>query len=410
MRGSVRIAAFRGRVFAGAAVACVLLVPTATASAAGWSVQSAPEPAGSSAAWLNAVSCVSQTACVAVGGFDRKNGDLPLVERWNGIRWSVQATPPLPSYGQFNGVSCTSKSACTAVGYSGCGLLAERWDGKRWSLQATPPGSWLCEWNLGSEDGQLNAVSCVSGTACTAVGTLHKYETGAADISAKPAAGGDSYAPIIGRWNGTKWLITARDPSGFHDTQLDGVSCTSSTACTTVGGGASMPYSGVDRPVVKRWNGNRWLNQQAVVDGVFSKLHAVSCTSRTACMAVGQPGYPDYSPLAEQWDGTRWSLRPVALPVGAENPELTLDSVSCNSATACTAVGSVSSLGYGLAERWDGITWTVQTPAVPSPGFYSFSGASCASRRTCIAVGRFDQRANAPLQPAHILVERWSGK
>src|ERR1039458_10698773 len=43
---------------------------------------------------LSGVSCVSVGACIAVG--DMKNGagtKVTLAERWNGRRWSVQATP-----------------------------------------------------------------------------------------------------------------------------------------------------------------------------------------------------------------------------------------------------------------------------------------------------------------------------
>jgi hypothetical protein len=82
---------------------------------------------------LTGVSCVSATACVTVGarGRPRRLGELgpvgPLVEVWNGQRWSNQATPGTPQAAELNSISCASLTACTAVGNTGLGgtLLAE---------------------------------------------------------------------------------------------------------------------------------------------------------------------------------------------------------------------------------------------------------------------------------------------
>src|SRR5215475_10888739 len=104
-----------------------------------WRIQPVPSPPG--AAWSNlfGVSCVSPSACEAVGiTASRSGAQTALAERWNGSSWQLQPTPNLSQGGGLNGVSCSSASACTAVGASGAGPLAERWDGARWSIQATP--------------------------------------------------------------------------------------------------------------------------------------------------------------------------------------------------------------------------------------------------------------------------------
>lgn len=63
------------------------------------------------------VSCTSSTACTAVGSFDYSSGAGPLVQNWNGTRWSVTAAPnPVAGTGAFNSVWCTSPAVCTAVG------------------------------------------------------------------------------------------------------------------------------------------------------------------------------------------------------------------------------------------------------------------------------------------------------
>ena len=113
---------------------------------------------------LSAVSCVTPKDCTAVGA-DRTVGTL--VERWNGTRWSVVATPAQPYGGQLFGVACTSASGCIAVGswfvaaggYATGGGLVERWDGVRWSVIDTPRSG-------------FGSVSCASASSCIAIGSF----------------------------------------------------------------------------------------------------------------------------------------------------------------------------------------------------------------------------------------------
>jgi hypothetical protein len=168
---------------------------------------------------------------------------------------------------------------------------------------------------------------------------------------------------------------------------LSGVSCTSATACVAVGRDGN-------RPLVESWNGMVWSIQDNPVPGGW--LSGVSCVSATACVAVGSDGV---AALVEGWDGTDWSIQNTRVPAGARNS--TLRGVSCTSKTACTAVGGYASAhgtNLALVERWNGSGWSVQhTPRV---GDASLAGVSCPSRRACIAVGEFYDNA---------MVERWSG-
>jgi hypothetical protein len=135
----------------------------------GWSIQSTPTPADGGS--LTGVSCVSSMACTAVGeGGTRTGTDThTLAEHWNGKRWSIQPTPPIPGGGGWGnamiGISCEFSSFCTAVGNTATGApLAEHWNGRRWSIQTTPKvphGRYLAE---------LSGVSCPSIQTCTAVG------------------------------------------------------------------------------------------------------------------------------------------------------------------------------------------------------------------------------------------------
>jgi hypothetical protein len=106
-----------------------------------WAVRATPNPAGATQSFLNAVSCISATACTAVGIYTDSGGNnLTLAERWDGSNWAIQATPnpSVASASYLLGLSCTAATACIAVGdYLNSGVsvtsgtrymtLAERW-------------------------------------------------------------------------------------------------------------------------------------------------------------------------------------------------------------------------------------------------------------------------------------------
>jgi hypothetical protein len=143
----------------------------------------------------------------------------------------------------------------------------------------------------------------------------------------------------------------------------------------------------------------------------INELSAVSCTSGRACTAVGSHAASLSSSgftLAERWNGMRWRIQPTILPKGADSSAFT--GVSCASATACTAVGSTpgkaADTSVNLAEAWNGTSWRVQ--AIPAPKgstSSSLSGVSCTSPNACTAVGNYSTAAGRVLAVA----ERWNG-
>jgi len=378
-------------------------------TAAAWSLQSIPshlDPTGV----LSATSCSSATACTAVGS----SSGGPLVERWDGSTWTTQTTPS-PSGGDLNAVSCASATSCTAVGHNGTeATLAEFWDGSTWTIQATPtPGV-----GLSVPSPFLGGVSCTSATACTAVGSFlvgglaarwdgsswtMQDATGGlmngvscTSASACIAVGTEEsefegkmvWLPSAARWDGSTWTSqTLPAPSGADLSDLNGVSCTSATACTAVGYYIS---GNSNRPLAERWDGSTWTIQTTPTASgtTVSRLNGVSCTSATACTAVGDDNSNQVT-LAERWNGSTWTIQ--ATPSG-----VSLNGVSCTSATACIAVGS-----GGLAERWDGSTWTTQT--TPSGG--SLNAVSCTSATACTAVGE----SGPSIGNGGTLAERWDG-
>jgi len=67
-------------------------------------------------------------------------------------------------------------------------------------------------------------------------------------------------------------------------------------------------------------------------------LEGVSCTSSSSCTAIGGFVKTVYLPLAESWNGTKWTVQEPPAPSGAK--ESSLSGVSCTSSSACTAVGN----------------------------------------------------------------------
>ncbi len=341
-----------------------------------WSTQTVPDPTGATASDLPAVSCTSSAACTAVGSyFDSSGGSLPFAEVWGGTTWATQAVPSPPGaiYSQLSGVSCTTSAACTAVGsyYNSSDEtlpLAEEWNGTAWAIQPVPSPA-------GAVYSQLSGLSCISIAACTAVGY---YDNSS-----------DEAVPLVEVWNGTKWkLQPTANPTGGNNIQLSGVSCTSGSACTAVG--YYNNSSGLEVTLVEVRTGTTWSIKSAPnpVGADSSELSSVSCTSGSACTAVGS--YRKNSPygmtLAEVWNGTTWSVK-TTLDGSGDDSGLT--GVSCLSASACTAVGYTENYGDypPLVEVWNGVNWSLQSTP-DQPGIENgLSGVSCVSPTACVAAG-----------------------
>ena len=192
------------------------------------------------------------------------------------------------------------------------------------------------------------------------------------------------------------WAVQ-RTPDPSSGSFFHAVSCSSSTACTAVGDYlAGGPCPCRTSPLAERWDGARWsLEPTPALGGSGAAFAAVSCPAQAVCTAVGahSSAVAPAPPLAERWDGARWSIQ--ALPDGS--PPLT--GVSCPSIRVCVAVG-----GY-RAERWDGGGWTIQKVAWPFPANHvQLRAVSCPSTRACMVVGSFVRAGRK--RP---LIERWNG-
>jgi len=408
-----------------------------------WTVQTTPQPPGEHQAYLSGVSCTT-ALCFASGYYFTSAGAYaPLVEESLAGAWTLQTAPDPPAGAYLESVSCSDSVDCTAVGEYGnfSSSIVERWNGTSWAIQTTPVtafeglsgvacptasscaavgqdyGPMLAEtwngavWSLqtlaepaAAEYGTLTGVGCTTPTACTAVGWSYSSTL--------------AFETWAERWDGTHWTLQSLpEPAGQTVTRLSGVACPSVVLCFAVGTATSNPTTGyANETVAEQWNGTTWSvvptpnPSWAGVDSVA--LTAIGCTSSTACTAVGSSsgfidGYAIQMPLSERWNGSSWAIQAVPLPSGAISSALT--SVSCTGPLRCMAVGTTNPSTSGQvpqAAAWDGTAWTAQMLPVPAGAVSTWvTGVSCAAANACTAVGRYLDLSDVTLP----LIERWNG-
>jgi hypothetical protein len=93
-----------------------------------WTAATLTPPTGAFATVLNGVSCFSATSCTAVGtafttgAYGNDEPSATEAYTWNGQAWQLATTPNSSnSVNQFNAVSCLTDWACVAVGYTSTG-------------------------------------------------------------------------------------------------------------------------------------------------------------------------------------------------------------------------------------------------------------------------------------------------
>jgi hypothetical protein len=379
---AARLAATAGTVLA--------LITSGTAfagGAAGQAAQAAQLASAPPPAALAALYCRTLTNCVAIGANNPQNPTSLVMERWNGVRWSRSALPA--SAGAVNSsvspasVACPTARECVAVGLASDagGPLVEYWNGSRWSLgQAAAPN--------GSPSGLiyfvLTAISCPAPRDCYAVGSFM-------------GVGSTETNPLIEHWNGSTWSVQTEGGMGAW---LTGISCRTTAFCVAVGSGIegsgpiadvwngrtwtgmAVPWagpvqiSGVTCPattscfavgsyligngsLVERWNGKTWsaAHTPGPAASVSQGLASVSCASPVRCLAVGN--YAGDGVYAVAWNGLGWHRVAVA-PVNGRLGYV--EQVQCPSATRCVALGATNS--NAATQRfesafWNGRTWRV---------------------------------------------------
>jgi subtilisin family serine protease len=340
-----------------------------------WSTQTTPNGTGAEHSALYDMACEpeSTSVCTAVGKQTISGTSSPYAQYWNGSAWTNQsaATPEGATAGELQSDHCLSKTSCVSAGSyttkSGTFSLVESWNGTSWSIQTTPNPA-------GATETKLNGVSCNVITACIAVGYSN--------------ASGKWATAMLGN-SGTWSLQTVPKPAGAISSEFRGVECTSSTSCVAVGvynTSASTYWA-----MAATWNGTVWSLQtvpKPPAEAKRSVLQDVSCSSGTACTAVG--GLFNSSFVQEtfvvRWNGTSWTQQTSPNPTGSTNS--VLQNVSCSGSSACVAVGDwLSGTWRPMAQDWNGTTWSLEfSPRPYGATFGLLEGVSCRST-TCLGVG-----------------------
>jgi hypothetical protein len=334
---------------------------------------------------LDGVSCLSQGDCLAVGANYAANGGhgSPRAYHWTGSGWEATSVP-LPSStsgGFLNSVSCTG-GVCLAVGdyYRGSTeyLLGEVWNGNAWTVSLPSAIS-------GSKYPYLGYVSCASATYCVAGGSY------------TPTSNAHDAVAIAEIWNGQSWRLSKPPAVGpYNFAEFGGVSCPSTTFCLLSGLYASSDH-GYFTTLVERFNGTNWtrLTDAALTpqSGYATYLNNISCTSSTACTAVGEQDKYSAATVwhgfAETFNGSTWTRYTAGLTTSSPS---TLAAVSCAASNYCIAVGGVgtythATTGKAIFSIWNGSTWKLHYADPPAGNGNFLIDDQCLSATYCVATG-----------------------
>lgn len=367
--------------FASIAIAvCALSFGSTSAASAAWEEKPTLMPSGGTEGVLWGVSCFSEKACTAVGQYF--NGSIwgASGNEWNGEFWTTASVVKNPGdkNGDLRSVYCYTATRCWAVGAYGNSGAGNT------LVENSNKGVWshVTAPNPTGSAPELLGVSCKTEEEeqnCLAVGH-HKNILG-------------DYGIMAESWDSVQWKLQSpvENPGKQKNGVLWSVACTSHTSCRAVGGWGTEAGIGVAGE--EFYNGKEWKASTVPepAGATFGTLTSISCVSASSCIAVGnfKNSVGKTTVMAERWNGISWSLQEAREPTGAVSSELL--SVSCPSSESCVAVGTYkNSAGTvrTLGERWNGKEWVLETtPNPPGSTASVWQGVSCTGPEECQAVG-----------------------
>ena len=287
-----------------------------------WAVQVTPD-AGN----LDAVSCPSADFCVAVG---------TSIMTWDGTTWKIVSSTP----DEAGAISCPTTDYCAVVGRSG--WLAQ-WNGATWSTATSLLAGVT-----------FRGVSCFQPSSCTLVGNTSQLA---------------GLTSVIGRWDGSSFVRDSGPVAAQGNLELSAVSCPEASFCMATGYAIQGGYPFVATRAL-RWNGTGWepiatpnVTVRRNADAGVNGLLGVSCSSSTACTGIGGSlwglDFTTSADLVEEWDGTAWTTASVA----GVDPSVggVLTGISCAGHTRCVTVGYQSGVACAC------VTGAIQAPRVGRP-------------------------------------------
>jgi photosystem II stability/assembly factor-like uncharacterized protein len=280
-----------------------------------------------------------------------------------GRSWTGQATPSTPGPA-LSGISCPDDNHCMAVGSSPTSpstgvVLTTRDGGRAWAASTTPAGAI-----------DVINVRCASMADCTAI-----------------ASDGTNLWSAHSSDFGHTWQREGDLPAGLVDT--GSLACTAGGTCLVAGYSATTAGHGQGAVVISTDGGASWT--AATVPAGTGLLQGVTCTTATACLAVGTTSttvsdvVPAHGELLHSTDGGHtWSADSTPPPVDD------VYGINCPDQLVCAMVGinwnGGSGVGTGaMAQSTDGgASFTASTTAYTPLGL---DALACPTARQCVAVG-----------------------
>jgi hypothetical protein len=272
----------------------------------------------------SAVSCASESLCVAVDG--QGHAFSTSEPTATSPKWSKDEIDPGES---LNAVSCAPGGPCVAVDGRGEAFASVGPAASSWSSSTVPDGGRA-----------LTGISCPTSSLCVAV-------DGEGDIATttSPGPGG--------------WTLTSSHPGD----ELTAVSCSSQSLCVAVDQAGQELASEDPTGGASAWHPQR-------IDS--TELLAVSCSAAGACVGVDAGGNAlasaDPAAPAPTWSATT---------IGGER----LTAVSCASSGVCVAVD-----GAGAAHASDDPAAPIPAWSEFGPDTEPLAGVSCLPGGFCLAV------------------------
>jgi hypothetical protein len=278
----------------------------------------------------------------------------PLIEHWDGRRWSVaqNAQFPIETDPEGEAIAAAAPNDIWILGLdypvvNGGSIsrdLYEHWDGSRWSLFEGPQ---VIDPAVGTAAVQVLSVDA-SGDVWAVGGKVRGF-----------SEAGRIAGSLAERWDGSKWV---EEPPPPGDAALSALAVAGPRDVWAVRGGGLRTdgsYGGGGREQFLHWNGSGW-ELSAPIDGT---VNGMAANGPVGVWATGSTS--DGGPLIEHWDGDAW------LQVGEDAPGSVttgLASVSIAPSGAVVAFGSdyPASFGGGYEGPGNGANNYLWTDCYPS--------------------------------------------
>lgn len=203
---------------------------------------------------------------VGLGASTSNQVGRPLVQHWDGTRWSLARLPRLGSgFGSLNGVAALAADDVWAVGSHDDQTLVMHWDGTAWTVVRSPNGT--------RAESELYDIFAAGPDDIWVVGDTYDSE------------GSDS---LVEHWNGSAWSVVPSLDGPKPSTSLYGVLALGPSNVWAVG----ATYDALEVEYLtftEHWDGTGWTVIPSPSPGpIYNQLFSMAGFSGGDVWAVGQ--------------------------------------------------------------------------------------------------------------------------